>query len=60
MEESIEKFKRFGSNKGLIFLVNEEKLDLGIIEQLRNYLLLKEKELKKKRSQLGGKQTDLE
>ena len=40
------KFKRYGNNKGLVLLIDEEKLDLNIVEQLRNYLDAKEKELK--------------
>lgn len=43
------KFKRYGNNKGLVLLIDEEKLDLNIVEQLRNYLDAKEKELKKKK-----------
>ena len=42
-------FKKYGNNKGLVLLIDEEKLDLNIIEQLRNYLDAKEKELKKRK-----------
>lgn len=43
------KFKKYGNNKGLILLIDEEKLDLNIVKQLRNYLDAKEKELKKRK-----------
>ena len=43
------KFKKYGNDKGLVLLIDEEKLDLNIIEQLRNYFDAKEKELKKRK-----------
>ena len=43
------KFKKYGNDKGLVLLIDEEKLDLNIISQLRNYLDTKEKELKKRK-----------
>lgn len=43
------KFKKYGNNKGLVLLIDEEKLDLNIVERLRNYLDTKEKELKKRK-----------
>ena len=42
----LNKFKKYGNDKGLILLIDEEKLDLNIIGQVRKYLEIKEKMLK--------------
>ena len=42
----LNKFKKYGNDKGLILLIDEEKLDLNIIGQVRKYLDIKESALK--------------
>ena len=45
-------FVKFGTKKdGVILKVNEAKLTLEFINQIRNYLNAKEKELKKKKDE---------
>jgi len=50
METLGTEMKGFGTKKdGIIISVNEEKLTLEYINQIRNYLNVKEKELQKKK-----------
>ncbi len=39
--------KKFGNKNGVIIEVNEALLSLDVIRQIRNYLNVKEKDLKK-------------
>ena len=47
LKKMIMETKKFGNKNGVIIEVNEALLSLDVIRQIRNYLNIKEKDLKK-------------
>lgn len=43
----LKNFKQFGRNKEVVLMIDESKLTLDIIDQIRNYLNVQESKLKK-------------